>query len=333
MARAALRRGSLGGMARLRVATRDFLVLGWAGAGAMPAVARKMAEMASVVSRLSQIDVTPRPFDSYQELAKAVRERAADVAWLPPIPYLALAREGVAVPLASVRASPYASAIVVRKDAPFDRPASLVGARAVWVDRHSASGFVVPRMKLSRVGIAVAEAFPQETFAGSHEAVLRAVAAGEADFGATYAHIGARGAVTGAWSRVPSLQTQIKVLATFGSIPPDVFAARADLDRAERKAIVTGLKKLDTERAKRWIFRDVLGTEAFFRPSELDAYEPLHDTVATAYHAGILDVQTFEAEAERTLEIVPRPMSELDEAEIVEVIEPSNPGVPLRRLR
>ncbi|HSQ63516.1 MAG TPA: phosphate/phosphite/phosphonate ABC transporter substrate-binding protein [Polyangiaceae bacterium] len=320
-------------MARLRVATRDFLVLGWAGAGATDVAKKKMSQLAALVSRLAGLDVTARAFDSYQELAKAVREREIDVAWLPPIPFLALAREGAAVPLASVRASSYASAIIVRADSPLERPASLLGTRAAWVDRHSASGFVLPRAKLSRLGIELTGAFVHESFVGSHEGVVRAVAAGEADFGATYSVAGPRGSSTGPWSRLANLEAQIRVLTTFGSIPPDVFAARADLDRAERKALVAGLKKVPAERASRWVFRDVLGSEEFFRPSELSLYEPLHDTVATAYHSGILDVQTTEPEAERTLEIVPRAMSELDEAELIEVIEPSNPGAYLRRLR
>src|SRR5512143_2655797 len=140
-------------MARLRVATRDFLVLGWVAAGATSAAGKKMAELATLISRLADVDLTGRAYQSYQELTSAMRDREVDVAWLPPIPFLALAREGAAVPLASLRAGAYASAILVRADSPLERPATLVGARAAWVDRHSASGFVVPRMKLSRLGI------------------------------------------------------------------------------------------------------------------------------------------------------------------------------------
>src|SRR5258706_5089261 len=178
---------------------------------------------------------------TYDELTQTVLRGELDLAWLPPISFLALVAKDAVVPLAAVRQVPYMSAIIVARDSPLDKPSSLVGTRAAWVDRHSASGFVIPRIKLSRFGIDLRGAFSSEHFYESHDAVVEAVVNGQADFGATWVQPGSRGAVTGPWTRTSH---EIRVLATFGSIPPDVIASRTDLTKPARKAIVCALKSI-----------------------------------------------------------------------------------------
>jgi phosphonate transport system substrate-binding protein len=214
--------------------------------------------------------------------------------------------------------------------------------RAAWVDRHSAAGFIVPRIKLARIGMNPDGAFGQETFYGSHEAVVRAVAAGQADFGATWVQID-RGKIVGPWSRMTNLEDSVRVLATFGNIPSDVLAARADVDKESRKSIVKALKKIGLDRQARWILRDLFGTESFFRPN-LEGYASLHEAVSLAYRSGWLQPSTVrpdELDVAKTLEIRPRSAAmasrinpdATDEAEVIEVIEPSNPGArPLEPL-
>jgi phosphate/phosphite/phosphonate ABC transporter binding protein len=248
-----------------------------------------MAEFARTLGRLAKVELTPRPFDTYDELTQAMFRGELDLAWLPPIPFLALAdRRSIAV-LASARKSPYRSAIIVAADSPLRRPGSLVGARAAWVDRHSASGFVLPRVKLARAAIEPSTAFTAEKFHGSHDAVVQAVVSGEADFGATWAQATPPRNVTGPWSRT-ALEASVRVLSVFGSVPPDVIAARADLAPTARKAIVASLKTIYDEKQSRWVVRDVFGTEAFYRP-ELEVYGPLRDEVAEAYQSGWLVVR------------------------------------------
>jgi hypothetical protein len=117
-----------------------------------------------------------------------------------------------------------------------------------------------------------------------------------------------------------ALEASVRVLSVFGSVPPDVIAARADLAPTARKAIVASLKTIYDEKRSRWLVRDVFGTEAFYRP-DLEVYGPLKDTVAEAYQSGWLQVR------EPTLE-VPRAPSrtipdaqeviDVDDAEVVE---------------
>jgi phosphate/phosphite/phosphonate ABC transporter binding protein len=271
-----------------------------------------MAEFARCLGRLASVDLTAKAFDTYDELTQAMFRGEIDLEWLPPIPFLALAdRRSIAV-LASVRKSPYRSAIVVAADSPLRSPNSLVGARAAWVDRHSASGFVLPRIKLARAGIDPGVAFASERFYGSHEAVVQAVVSGEADFGATWAQATPPRNITGPWTRT-AFETGVRVLSVSGSIPPDVIAARADLAPTARKAIVASLKTIYDEKQSRWLVRDVFGTEAFYRP-DLEVYGPLQESVAEAYQCGWLEVR------EPTLEIPHAPMVTIPDAqEVIDV--------------
>jgi phosphonate transport system substrate-binding protein len=119
--------------------------------------------------------------------------------------------------------------LIVHSGSKIKPPRDLEGKRAAWVDPHSASGYVLPRMGLSAVGVDPRTAFRTERFFGSHDAVVRAVIERRADFGATFGGLDASGAlVRGAWS-ASEAAGDVAVLATFGAIPPDVIAARADL--------------------------------------------------------------------------------------------------------
>lgn len=280
------------------------LTLGYVGAST-PVMQRRMAELTALVGRLAHIDVQACPFETYEGLANAVFHGDVDLAWLPPISFLGLLAKQAVVPLASVRRVPYQSAIVVAPESPLQKPSSLVGQRAAWVDPHSAAGFVIPRIKLSRFGIDLRGAFTEERFYGSHEGVVAAVATGAADFGATWANPGSRGAVSGPWTRSPH---EVRVLATFGSIPPDVVAARVDLGQPTRKAVVAALKHIKDEAQHRWLVGHVMGTKAFYRP-RLEPYGPLQDAVVEALGAGLLgtfDVRKTVADAAEARAGAPR---------------------------
>lgn len=319
--------------------SREFFVLGYVAGGTGKAAKKKMTEVAVLLSRHAMVDIAVSPVPTYNDLTQKTARGEVDLAWLPAIPFLALHTRGIVLPLASARNRTYASAIIVAQNSRLQKPSSLVGKRAGWVDRYSASGFVVPRVKLARLGIDPRIAFPSERFLGSHTEVVRAVGAGEVEFGAVWANPGPR--PSGPWAKTAS---DVRVLATFGNIPPDVIAARADLDIAIRKLIVRALKNLDRDRGKLWLVRDVFGTDSFFRP-DIELYEPLHEAVALAYRSGILETQAPEADeldVAKTLEIKPRQAvaaamrrispDGTDEAEIIEVIEPSNPEIRLRPL-
>jgi len=263
------------------------LTLGYASGPENKVAARKMAELANLMGRLALIEIGVRAFESYDDLTQTMFRGEVDLAWLPPISFLALVSKDAVAPLAAVRRVPYQSAIIVAEDSPLTKPGTLVGQRAAWVDLHSASGYVIPRLKLARFGIDPRTAFSHERFWGSHEAVVAAVANGTADFGATWSQSNG----SGPWSRTAH---RVRTLATFGSIPPDVIAARSDLAKPTRKSIVNALKTIQDERQSRWLVSHVMGTEAFYRPN-LELYGPLQDAVGEAFSQGLLgDEPTME---------------------------------------
>jgi phosphate/phosphite/phosphonate ABC transporter binding protein len=282
--------------------------LGYASGPSAALSSRRMTEFAGLLARLALVHLEVRGFVTYEELGQACFRGEVDFACLPPILFAALFSENVIVPLASVRKIPYQSAIIVAKGSPLERPGDLVGMRAAWVDRHSASGFVVPRIKLMRLGVDPRRAFSDERLYGSHDAVVQAVASGQADFGATWAQSGKT--TRGPWTK--SLH-DVRVLATFGSIPPDVIAARADLDKPTRKSMVGALKSIYAERQSRWLVSHALGTEAFYRP-DLELYGRLQESVVDAYRSGLLHLgadPTRTSGVERSLETRPRMASRM----------------------
>jgi phosphate/phosphite/phosphonate ABC transporter binding protein len=170
--------------------------------------------------------VERRDAASYEALAEDVEQGRTDFAWLPPIVFVRLGE--VVTPLGSILRGgnkAYEAALIVRADAKIRTLDALRGTRAGWVDRWSAAGFVLPRVKLALLGVDPRTLFRTETFHGSHRSAIKALIEGSCDVAGTYARADADGNVTaGAWSEIEG--ADVRVLATFGAIPPDVLAVR-----------------------------------------------------------------------------------------------------------
>ncbi len=229
---------------------------------------------------------------SYEELACALREEAVDVAWLPPIVFVHLEREGTALPLVSnwrAGLASYHSALVIPRSARIHTLLGLQGARAVWVDPFSASGYVLPRLQLVALGIDPRQVLAEERFVGSHEAVVRELIEGRADVGATYATVNEAGvAIRGGWTDVPGGGDTIRVLTTFGTIPSDVVGARVTLEPAVAQAFASALVGVSADPIAAALAREVLGVEEF-RVGAGDSYGTLRRAVADAARHGLLD--------------------------------------------
>lgn len=204
-----------------------------------------------------------RPSQTYEELARDVRKRRVDVAWLPPIVRVRLGDAVIA--LGSILRDgriTYETALIVRKDSKAKTVGDLRGARAGWVDRWSAAGFVLPRVNLALVGIDPRSFFRTETFYGSHRAVVEALRDGACDVAGTHAQADARGKVkSGSWSDVEG--AEVRVLATFGAIPPDVIAVRADVDEKRQAALRDAFRALGADAEGRRLLSAVFGGETF----------------------------------------------------------------------
>ncbi len=271
----------------------DITVFGYGAGGTSSALRSRFAQFSELLAKKSKLEITLFESSSYEELATAVVSGYVDVAWLPPIPYIALARHDAVAPLVQLRRggrSTFHSVLVVRADSRFHDPRDLVGARAAWVDRYSASGFVVPRVALANLGVDPRTAFPEQRFWRSHESAIRVVVGGRVDFAATYAGVAEDGSIErGPWLDVKGAADAVRVLAVLGEIPGDIVAAHAGLDPAKRQRLTTALLAISHDKRSRLLANDAFGVDEF-QPFDAAGYVELRELTERASDAGLLEV-------------------------------------------
>jgi len=234
-------------------------------------------ELAAWIRTHTDVDLERRDAPTYQALAASVRDGSSDVAWLPPVVYAWLAE--AVTPLGSIARAgrtTYAAALVVRSDAKIASLEDLRGTRAGWVDPWSAAGYVVPRLELARAGIDPTTLFRSEAFHGTHRAALLALARGDCDVTGTYAHPRPddETIIEGSWSGMSDVD--VRVLATFGSIPPDVIAVRRNLAPASYERALESLRRVASDAPD--LLRSVFGGDALH-----EGVESGHDALRRAY--------------------------------------------------
>jgi phosphate/phosphite/phosphonate ABC transporter binding protein len=269
---------------------KPLLVIGYASGEARSKTRKRMGDLATRLGELCGIDVGVTPVPTYARLAQLVVTREIDLAWLSPIVLVSLARNRQVVPLVGLvrdRKTSYSCALLVSPTSHISTYEELHGKRAAWVDKHSAAGYVLPRIELAAHGVR-GSSLGEERMYGSHDGVVRAVASGRADFGATYARHDSSGMIVGPWTRTPGLAKSVRVMTTFGDVPPDAIAARYDMDKPMRERIVRGLRAMTKGWNDREIVSDVFGASDFEVPKR-SAYEELRKSVYDAYKRGILE--------------------------------------------
>jgi phosphonate transport system substrate-binding protein len=303
------------------------VVFGYALPNPLPEARRRVTELATVIGRLAGLDVGLSAQPSYEKVAQLLHRRELDAAWLAPIPYIALERNHAVVPLARQHLagrSHYHSAIIVATGSGIRSLRQLEGKRAAWVDRHSASGFVIPRIQLAALGVDPRTAFPLQHFYGTHEAVVSAVAEGVADFGATYVRLGRKGTIVyGPWASFPRYVPKIRTLSKFGEIPSDVIAARSDIDPEIAACLRGALLGLARDARGKVLLHQIFGTDELRKPDVAKSYDALRHLTRDAAAEGLLEaVDDDEIEFADTAEFPTPRLDKTDEAEIIEVIEP-----------
>lgn len=271
----------------------ELLVFGYVSRGASDATRARMADFTELLGKAIDREVAIFDATNYEDLGAAIGSGYVDVAWLPPIPLIKVQQESAIVPLVAHHRdgkSDFHSALIVKADAPFTTVMDLKGARAAWVDKDSASGYVMPRIGLSKLGLDPSTSFAAERFCGSHESVVRALAAGECDFGATYSGEDEHGTITrGPWlgDTAGGPSPEMRVLARFGAIPGDTTAASAVLSAGLRERIAIELQAMSTDRRNRALLRRVLGVDEF-RPWEASGHDALRGLTEEARKAGVI---------------------------------------------
>jgi phosphate/phosphite/phosphonate ABC transporter binding protein len=270
----------------------DVIVFGYAAYDASTAMRERIAELSDVIGELAQAEMAVYEAESYEDLARAMVRGEVDYAWLPPLAFVALERRKKVVPLVSSQRggdTAFHSAIIVARSSQLVEPEDLAGARAAWVDQYSASGYVVPRVGLAAIGIDPRVAFAEQRFYHSHEAVVRAVVAGRADFGATYAGVDANGQITrGPWMSVEGADDAIRVLVSFGAIPGDVVAARRELSAPQRDALTQALLAISSMPEHKPILDEAFDVDGF-RPWVSAGYDALRRLAEDASKRGLLE--------------------------------------------
>jgi phosphonate transport system substrate-binding protein len=173
----------------------------------------------------------------------------------------------------------YMTGLMTMKTSAIESLADLRGVRAAWVDRESASGYVLIRAALRRAGVSLVDAFSEELFVRSHAQVARALQTGAADVGATCFNA-AGGSVQIA--RLPAGEglssDEVRILAQAGPIPSDIFAVRTEVAATALGAVQAALvdaRPGDVQRAA----KELMLADGFVRPaaSHTQMIESLYD--------------------------------------------------------
>jgi len=182
----------------------------------------------------------------YQHLIQELGAGHMHLVWLPPLLALRATVEDKVVPLAMpVRdgVSTYQVVLFSAPGSPIQTVHDLNGLRAAWVDRQSATGYLIIRAQLEARGVPLKEAFGAEQFLGTHEAVADAVLDGEADVGASYVYLDEDG-IESSLHRAGWGDREVHIVAQSGPIPSDIVAAdkrvSASVQRQVQAALVEG---------------------------------------------------------------------------------------------
>jgi phosphate/phosphite/phosphonate ABC transporter binding protein len=234
--------------------------------------------LASWMRAHADVDIELRPRPTYRALAESVRDGTTDVAWLPPVVYAWLAE--AVTPLGCIArgaSTRYSAALVALESSEVHALTDLRGVRAGWVDPWSAAGYVVPRIELARAGVDALKTFRTETFYGTHRNAMLALSRGECDVAGTYARSAEDGrAPEGAWSELEDLR--VRVIATFGSIPSDVIAARRNLSPEPYERALQAFRRACSDEAARPLVRAVFGGDEL-----REGLDPRHDAIRSAF--------------------------------------------------
>ena len=191
------------------------------------------------LSRATGLEIIGYAAPRYDRLLQRLKLGEVDLAWLSPVVALAASRADVspvALPERS-ETSWYWAALFSRADSSIQSLAHLHRAHMVWVDPDSASGYLVIRAALHAEGIDLDHGFAAQSFAHSHDAMVRQVLGHPECVGSTYLHLDASGAVARAgWGGA-----SVQILKRAGPIPSDVLAAASSLAQKSLDALRNAL--------------------------------------------------------------------------------------------
>ena len=242
-------------------------------------------EFCRCLSDAAGIEVTAHGMWHYHHLLEELQEQQLDLVWLPPLLALRATAKRYCTPLAlRVRhgVSTYSTALFSGPDSPIRNVADLKGASVGWVDRQSASGYLIIRASLRSKNVDIDEAFCDEKFLGTHDAVVDAVLSGEVDVGATFVYCD-QDASSGAPKAAGWGDAAVQTICIAGPIPSDIIAANARMNDETKQLIRAALVEAKHPELARAAC-ELLGASAFVAPGKahLDELQKLLDNLEEA---------------------------------------------------
>jgi len=183
----------------------------------------------------------------YTAAIEAMRSKHIDMAWFGPFSYVIASNVAGAEAIVNgikteTGSSTYKSVIVANTNSGIKTLADLKGTDFAFVDPASTSGNLIPRKTLIENGIDPDNDFGTSFYAGTHNAVMYAIANGKVDAGATGDNVYERMVKEG------EIDPQInQIIYTSNPIPGSPIAVRGDLPKILKLKIQLALVKMDKQ--------------------------------------------------------------------------------------
>ena len=236
------------------------------------------AEAEAQLGRAIGTEVKLVRYPSYGQLMAAMLHAQVEIAWLPPVLCVTAVDSGMTLILACVRRARklYHGAIFVPDASPIRTASELRGTRIAWVDTESASGYLFPLAALEAKGMKLDGFFREEIFAGSHPAVVQAVADGSADCGATHYDVVPDQPVSTGWGDRP-----MRAIVVSEPIPSDAICAGIHVRCETRARIVDALSQLHRDEEGARLLQDLLDVTRL-DPAQPPHYERVRNAIGLA---------------------------------------------------
>jgi len=226
----------------------------------------------------------------YAELASGLEKDRVQYAWMSPA-LLVLTDENTRITplLTAVRNDQveFRSVLFVAAASPYFALEQLRGKTVAWVDTTSAAGYLFPRVHLATRGIDPTTHFGNELFLHSHAEVVRAVADGRADVGATYAEPRGDGPLRRAGFLDTAPDHPMRILEWTRAIPHDVIAGHGLLPKPALRLFSNAILTLAERDDGRALLQAAFHAERF-ATTPRNALRPLWEHVRLARKHGLL---------------------------------------------
>jgi phosphonate transport system substrate-binding protein len=223
------------------------LVIGFIPSLGAEQTAKKWEPLIEHLQEQLQVEVDTRVPDSYIRLIAALKTKQVDFVYFGPQSYIQAHRladaEAIAMELDQEGNPGYRAVIVSLKERNIQTLAEAQGKIMAFTDPDSTSGYLVPLIYFIRDRKQTPVSFASRiVFAGSHAAVIKGVAEGKYDIGATNDMDLVRSCTS------LGLDTsRFNVLWKSQLIPGSPFAARKDLPESLKKAFLQALLSMNND--------------------------------------------------------------------------------------